>query len=520
MWSLDYRGQRSTQVKCHDCLLVMKFTNRRLGGSKYNDGTANLSSRLIAPLIYHWILSGGLLNVPDERKVNKRILDDRLRLKRSPPILLKRKLHVGESPFRRRKLKAASSIPRGRMGDCGASSITAEDIFADYCTPLTLTYICEEASVDFTNAATTPFVASMDGRYFVIMSLSRLVAPKNNNECSEEKPEYGFPILKRAIARYDLVLGLNRIPGRVKSRRRAIPSECKRAKSRIAAPKWSPIPMLSTMSIRFRIYLTTRRHRCNADARDRLRFFSFQPAISRVRPTPIIRSLHYSETFVTKCLRNWYSSWYSRRATRPVMNLRFAFHLKKPVFLNGYYNNSNAIVYPREKLTTRMATRYPTGGGASARHLAIPARVLYPSASTKVARYRDARRANFPTFSQSEPCQTDGTPVPRSARDTYVRFATIGAQASGEREYISSRLCVEGGGRGRKRERDDEREIYSRELSGTVQFSWIVGRGMRYCPTSPGLPAYPECPARYLDRALANEDKVLATNLNRTGYCR
>lgn len=32
----------------------------------------------------------------------------------------------------------------------------------------------------------------------------------------------GFPILKRAIARYDLVLGLNRIPGRVKSRPRAI----------------------------------------------------------------------------------------------------------------------------------------------------------------------------------------------------------------------------------------------------------------------------------------------------------
>lgn len=45
----------------------------------------------------------------------------------------------------------------------------------------------------------------------------------------------GFPILKRAIARYDLVLGLNRISGRVKSRPRAIPSECKQAKSRSSA---------------------------------------------------------------------------------------------------------------------------------------------------------------------------------------------------------------------------------------------------------------------------------------------
>lgn len=79
------------------------------------------------------------------------------------------------------------------------------------------------------------------------------------------------------------------------------------------------------------------------------------------------------------------------------------------------------------------------------------------------------------------------TPVPRSARDTYVRFATIGAQASGE--YISSRLCRRWRAREKERARW-RREIYSRELSGTVQFSWIVGRGMRYCPTSPGLPSY------------------------------
>lgn len=59
-----------------------------------------------------------------------------------------------------------------------------------------------------------------------------------------------------------------------------------------------------------------------------------------------------------------------------------------------------------------------------------------------------------------------------------------------KRIYILSRLCRRWRERGRKRERDDEREIYSRELSGTVQFSWIVRRGMRYCPTSPGLPGY------------------------------
>lgn len=48
----------------------------------------------------------------------------------------------------------------------------------------------------------------------------------------------GFPILKRAIARYDLVLGLNRIPGRVKSRPRAIRVNASR-RSHVAAPKWS-----------------------------------------------------------------------------------------------------------------------------------------------------------------------------------------------------------------------------------------------------------------------------------------
>lgn len=41
-----------------------------------------------------------------------------------------------------------------------------------------------------------------------------------------------------------------------------------------------------------------------------------------------------------------------------------------------------------------------------------------------------------------------------------------------------------------ERESEMTRKIYSRELSRTVQFSWIVGRGMRYCPTLLGLPGY------------------------------
>jgi len=47
----------------------------------------------------------------------------------------------------------------------------------------------------------------------------------------------GFSILKRAIARYDLVLGLNRIPGRVKSRPRAIRANASGRSSHVAAPK-------------------------------------------------------------------------------------------------------------------------------------------------------------------------------------------------------------------------------------------------------------------------------------------
>lgn len=41
------------------------------------------------------------------------------------------------------------------------------------------------------------------------------------------------------------------------------------------------------------------------------------------------------------------------------MNLRPRFTRRNPFSLTAT-NNSNAIVYPREKLTTRMTTRYPT----------------------------------------------------------------------------------------------------------------------------------------------------------------
>jgi len=49
----------------------------------------------------------------------------------------------------------------------------------------------------------------------------------------------GFPILKRAIAWYDLVLGLNRIPGRVKSHPRTAIWVNASRRSHVAAPKWS-----------------------------------------------------------------------------------------------------------------------------------------------------------------------------------------------------------------------------------------------------------------------------------------
>ncbi|KYN20787.1 hypothetical protein ALC57_06693 [Trachymyrmex cornetzi] len=74
------------------------------------------------------------------------------------------------------------------------------------------------------------------------------------------------------------------------------------------------------------------------------------------------------------------------------------------------------------------------------------------------------RRApiSLPTFPRSEPCQTNSTPV---HRDTHVRLAMIGAQASGEREYIFSRALVSKMVSAGERESEMTRKIYSRESS-------------------------------------------------------
>jgi len=102
---------------------------------------------------------------------------------------------------------------------------------------------------------------------------------------------------------------------------------------------------------------------------------------------------------------------------------------------------------------------------------------------------RHARQFPYLHFLRSKPCQTGSTPVPRfAARYTYMRVSPkILARASGEREYIFSRARRRWRAR-REGESAMTREIYSRELRGTVQFSWIVGCSIRFCPTSPGLP--------------------------------
>lgn len=82
----------------------------------------------------------------------------------------------------------------------------------------------------------------------------------------------------------------------------------------------------------------------------------------------------------------------------------------------------------------------------------------------------------------------DGQHSGAAIRARYLRALCDVRGASKWRIYILSLVSkVAGAG---ERESEMTREIYSRELSGTVQFSWIVGRGMRYCPTSPGLSSY------------------------------
>lgn len=138
--------------------------------------------------------------------------------------------------------------------------------------------------------------------------------------------------------------------------------------------------------------------------------------------------------------------------------------------------------------TTGIRARLRCNGEGSSANLCRPPRhlVLFQSfivGLTKVARYHDSRTISL-HFLRTNRARRRALRC-RDPRAIPTCASRRSAQASRGTEYIFSLVSkVAGAG---ERESEMTREIYSRELSGTVQFSWIVGRGMRYCLTSPGL---------------------------------